>query len=275
MLSLYLFNFPTKTLPYDNKNSTIFTTIKNDISNVNQEIGLFGKSISEIKDIIYDVQTKGFKEGFLNKGNIDLNAYKKYNDLLDLGISSEEALAEATLNTNNETKHLLESANGAKVSTEALTAAQKASTITAKAQSMTYKAVAVAANMIITALVVKGIELAANAIDHYVNRAKYAAEAMEEAQQKIDDAQNTLQDMSYTISENKDRFLELSKGVDKFSNNLSLSKDDYEEYLNISNKFAKLSPSLVSGYDDQGNALLNIGDSAEETSEKLDDIIEK
>lgn len=100
-------------------------------------------------------------------------------------------------------------------------------------------------------------------------------EAMEEAQQKIDDAQHTLQDMSSSISENKDRFLELSKGVDKFSNNLSLSKDDYEEYLNISNKFAKLSPSLVSGYDDQGNALLNIGDSAEETSEKLDDIIEK
>lgn len=140
---------------------------------------------------------------------------------------------------------------------------------------MAYKAVAVAANMIITALVVKGIELAANAIDHYVNRAKYAAEAMEEAQQKIDDAQNTLQDMSSTISENKDRFLELSKGVNKFSNNLSLSKDDYEEYLNISNKFAELSPSLVSGYDDQGNALLNIGDSAEETSKKLDDIIEK
>lgn len=170
---------------------------------------------------------------------------------------------------------MLESANGAKVSTEALTAAQKASTLAAKAQSVAYRAVAVAANMIITALVVKGIELAANAIDHYVNRAKYAAEAMEEAQQKIDDAQNTLQDMSSTISENKDRFLELSKGVDKFSNNLSLSKDDYEEYLNISNKFAELSPSLVSGYDDQGNALLNIGDSAEETSKKLDDIIEK
>lgn len=195
--------------------------------------------------------------------------------MLELGVSSEKALAEATKNTNTETIRLLQSANGAKVSTEALTAAQKASTLAAKAQSMAYKAVVVAANMIITALVVKGIELAANAIDHYVNRAKYAAEAMEEAQQKIDDAQNTLQDMSSTISENKDRFLELSKGVDKFSNNLSLSKDDYEEYLNISNKFAELSPSLVSGYDDQGNALLNIGDSAEETSKKLDTIIEK
>jgi hypothetical protein len=67
-------------------------TIKNDISNVNQEIGLFGKSVSEIKDIIYDVQTKGFKEVFLNKGTIDLTAYQKYNNLLDLGVSSEKGV---------------------------------------------------------------------------------------------------------------------------------------------------------------------------------------
>lgn len=81
--------------------------------------------------------------------------------------------------------------------------------------------------------------------------------------------------MSSTISENKDRFLELSKGVDEFSNNLSLSEEDYKEYLSISNKLADLSPSLVSGYDDQGNALLNIGDSAEETSKKLDNVLKK
>lgn len=215
------------------------------------------------------------KQAIFDTPKIDISAIKEYNSEIQKGTSYQEAMALASKNTNKETIALMESAKGATVTNKELTAAQKASTIAAKAQSVAYKAVAVAANMIITALVVKGIELAANAIDHYVNRAKYAAEAMEEAQQKIDDAQNTLQDMSSTISENKDRFLELSKGVDKFSNNLSLSKDDYEEYLNISNKFAELSPSLVSGYDDQGNALLNIGDSAEETSKKLDDIIEK
>lgn len=215
------------------------------------------------------------KQAIFDTPKIDISAIKEYNSEIQKGTSYQEAMALASKNTNKETIALMESAKGATVTNKELTAAQKASTIAAKAQSVAYKAVAVAANMIITALVVKGIELAANAIDHYVNRAKYAAEAMEEAQQKIDDAQNTLQDMSSTISENKDRFLELSKGVDKFSNNFSLSKDDYEEYLNISNKFAELSPSLVSGYDDQGNALLNIGDSAEETSKKLDDIIEK
>lgn len=257
------------------KNSTIFTTIKNDISNVNQEIGLFGKSISEIKDIIYDVQTKGFKEGFLNKGTIDLAAYQKYNNLLDLGVSSEKALAEATKNTNTETIRLLQSANGAKVSTEALTAAQKASTLVAKAQSVAFKAVSMAGNMLVMALVTKGIELAASAIDHLVNKSKYAAEAMEEAQQEITDSQNKLKEVSDTVSENKDRFLELAQGVDQFSNNVSLSKDDYQEYLDISNKLADIAPDLVTGYDEQGNALLVIGSNANDTSKKLQDIIDK
>lgn len=257
-----------------NKNSTIFTNNKDILGN-NNSIGLFGKSLDEIKSKIYDIQSLGLKQAIFDTSKIDISAIKKYNSEIQKGTSYQEAMALASKNTNKETIALMESAKGATVTNKELITAQKASTLAAKAQSMAYKAVAVAANMIITALVVKGIELAANAIDHYVNRAKYAAEAMEEAQQKIDDAQNTLQDMSSTISENKDRFLELSKGVDKFSNNLSLSKDDYEEYLNISNKFAELSPSLVSGYDDQGNALLNIGDSAEETSKKLDTIIEK
>jgi hypothetical protein len=147
--------------------------------------------------------------------------------------------------------------------------------------TMKTKAFAMAKNLLINAgialasyAITKGIELAANAIDHYVNRAKYAAEAMEEAQQKIDDAQDTLKTLSTTLSENKDRFIELSQGVDKFSRNLSLSEDDYAEYLSISNKLADLSPSLISGYDDQGNALLLIGNNAEETTQKLNELLE-
>jgi hypothetical protein len=195
--------------------------------------------------------------------------------LLDSGVSSEKALAKATKNTNTETIRLLQSADGAKVSTEALTAAQKASTLAAKAQSVAFKAVSMAGNMLVMALVTKGIELATSAIDHLVNKSKYAAEAMEEAQQEITDSQNKLKEVSDTVSENKDRFLELAQGVDQFSNNVSLSKDDYQEYLDISNKLADIAPDLVTGYDEQGNALLVIGSNANDTSKKLQDIIDK
>lgn len=253
----------------------IFRTIKDDISGAIKSIGIFGLSLNDIKTRLYDIQSVGFKNAIFNTSKIDVQAIVKYNSEIAKGTEFQQALAIASRNTNKETVSLMTSAQGAVISTEELTAAQKASTVAAKAQSVAYMAVSIAANMIVTALAIKGIQLAADAIDHYVNRAKYAADAMEEAQQKIDDAQSTLQDMSSTISENKDRFLELSKGVDEFSNNLSLSEEDYKEYLSISNKLADLSPSLVSGYDDQGNALLNIGDSAEETSKKLDNVLKK
>mgnify|MGYP002761734558 CR=1 FL=1 len=257
-----------------NKNSTIFTNNKDIIGN-NNSIGLFGKSLDEIKSKIYDIQSLGLKQTIFNTSKIDISAKKEYNSEIRKGTSCQEAMALASKNTNKETIALIESAKGATVTNEALTAAQKASTLAAKAQSVAFKAVSMAGNMLVMALVTKGIELAASAIDHLVNKSKYAAEAMEEAQQEITDSQNKLKEVSDTVSENKDRFLELAQGVDQFSNNVSLSKDDYQEYLDISNKLANIAPDLVTGYDEQGNALLAIGSNAEDTSKKLQDIIDK
>lgn len=255
----------------------IFRTITNDITGANKSIGLFGLSLKNISDKLYDVQALGLKGAFsktINTPTIDVKAIERYNTLLTQNSDAQKALTIASKNTNSATIALMKSANGTTISTEQMTAAQKASTVAAKAQSAAYKAVSVAANMIAYALIAKGIQLAADAIDHYVNRAKYAAEAMEEAQQKIDDAQNSLKNMSTTLSENKDRFLELSQGVDKFSKNLRLSEEDYAEYLSISNELAELFPTLVSGYDEQGNALLSIGHNADETNEKLQSLLE-
>lgn len=252
----------------------IFTTIKDSTTQINESIGLFGHSIKEIKDTIYDIQTLGFKKALLEVPTYDISAIQKYNDAIEAGFTIEKSRSLAIKGTNNATKELIINSDGAIQITEELTSASKASTVAAKAQSLAYGAVSMAANMLISALVVKGIELAANAIDHYVNRAKYAAEAMEEAQQKIDDANSSLKKLSSTLNENKDRFLELSTGVNEFSKNVSLSEDDYQEYLAISQEFAELSPSLISGYDDQGNALLNIGKNAEETAAKLNEVLE-
>lgn len=117
------------------------------------------------------------------------------------------------------------------------------------------------------------IQAVIKGLDHFINRAKYAKEAMEAAQQAIDDSQSKLKEVSTILSENKDRFLELSDGVSRFSKNISLSEEDYAEYLSISQKLADISPSLVSGYDEQGNALIDIGNNAEETTAKLNELL--
>lgn len=257
-------------------NSKIFRTITNEITGANKSISLFGLSLKSVSDKLYEIQTRGFRNVLFNTPSVtfDERAINNYNDAIQRGFTAQKALAAASKDTDQATIALMQSANGATITQEQLTAAQKASTLAARLQSKAFKALSVAGNMILFTAIAKGIQLATTALDNWINRSKYAIEAMEKAQQAINDAQNKLKDVSATIEENKDRFLELSEGVDKFSKNIKLSEEDYAEYLSISNKLAEIFPVLVTGYTDQGDALLYIGDNAEETSEKLNKVLE-
>lgn len=66
------------------------------------------------------------------------------------------------------------------------------------------------------------------------------------------------------------RYDELHDGVNELNNaNENLSTDKYQEYLDLCNQLAEQSPSLVSGYDSQGNAILNLGNTASEAEQAL------
>lgn len=69
-----------------------------------------------------------------------------------------------------------------------------------------------------------------------------------------------------------DAYTQLSAGVDGQNMNVSLSSDEYQDYLNISNQLAELYPSLVSGYDAQGNAILDLGNTASQAADKIMDL---
>ncbi len=139
----------------------IFRTIKDDITGANKSIGLFGKSLNDVKNIIYSFQTNGIKNTLFNTplGNIDTKAIEAYNLAIKTSVPYEQALAIARRTTNAETIALIESSYGAEVQTEKVTAAQKASTIATKAHSAVLKAASIAANVAISALVIGGIKL--------------------------------------------------------------------------------------------------------------------
>lgn len=65
-----------------------------------------------------------------------------------------------------------------------------------------------------------------------------------------------------------DRYAELSKGVNLSNNqNLTLTNEEYSEYLSICNDIANIYPRLVSGYDAQGNAILKLKGNVEQLTE--------
>ena len=63
-------------------NSTIFRTITDEATGANKSIGLFGKSLSELKGILSSVKTNGlFKTSIVSQ--TDLNCITKYNTLIE------------------------------------------------------------------------------------------------------------------------------------------------------------------------------------------------
>ena len=55
-------------------------------------------------------------------------------------------------------------------------------------------------------------------------------------------------------------YQKLSKGVDNLGKNVSLTADEYERYQEIVNQIAEDLPQLVTAYDTEGNAILNLRD---------------
>lgn len=60
-----------------------------------------------------------------------------------------------------------------------------------------------------------------------------------------------------TLKGLESEFAKLSKGVDDYGNNISLATDDYERYKEIVAIITDMSPSLIQGYDAEGNAIAN------------------
>lgn len=148
--------------------------------------------------------------------------------------------------------------------------------------------------MLATMVATKVLPAAIDFFDNLIHHSERLIEKGEEARQKIDDiydafekGNDEIKDIAIAINiddaENKtvkqnldeiaERYSELKKGVDQLSNaNKSLSTEKYAEYLKISNELAKKFPSLVRGYDDQGNAVLTLSDNAVECKGSLSEV---
>lgn len=69
------------------------------------------------------------------------------------------------------------------------------------------------------------------------------------------------------------KYTEFKNGIDRSTNkNIGLSDSDYQSYLDLSNQLAEQLPTLVSGYDAQGNAMLNLGSNAEIATAKIKEL---
>lgn len=67
-----------------------------------------------------------------------------------------------------------------------------------------------------------------------------------------------------TIESLASRYEKLSKGVNNLGENISLTAEEYSEYNDIVNQIADMFPTMITGYTDEGNAILSLKGNVEE-----------
>ena len=123
-----------------------------------------------------------------------------------------------------------------------------------KALSLAMKAVSSVGWMMLITGVTKLVGVGFKALDKYViNRDTYEAEALEKMSEKAQDAKSKIKSLQSEIKQNADtvdqagkKYAELAQGVNQLTGkNISLSDDEYKEFLDVSNQLAEVFPQLT------------------------------
>ena len=130
--------------------------------------------------------------------------------------------------------------------------------------------------MFVTAI--GGVALALKKYDDYLEEAKQKIrDAAEESKSAIDAIKSNFDQLSSSTNNVKQRYAELAQEVENLGrinqSKGNLSTEDYKEFLDLSNQLAKLFPQLTIGYDNNGNAILNLSGNIDNIVGSLNDLV--
>ena len=119
-----------------------------------------------------------------------------------------------------------------------------------------------------------GIGIATLAIGAaYALYKKHQQKMIEEAKTAFTDAAEELTNAK-SLQATAQKYDELSKGVDSLGRNVSLTDEEYEKFLDYSNQLVEAFPELRVRTDENGNAIADMGNEMETTSDKVNGLID-
>lgn len=130
--------------------------------------------------------------------------------------------------------------------------------------SLKYAGISASAAQFAILGVFAAITLIKGAFDSYTSSLEEQKRKSDELLGAWESTRESLASNKATIEELKTEFASLSNGVDNFGNNVSLTSDEFSRYHQITNQIAGMFPEMVSGYDDQGNAILTVKGNVEQ-----------
>lgn len=151
--------------------------------------------------------------------------------------------------------------------TTAETSAATASNILSGA--MAKLSLAMSTNPIGALITVIGVAIASvygltKAFDALTDSAEEIDERVDNLISKYNDLKTTADNNASTIESLADEYESLSKGVNALGENISLTSDEYDRYNEIVNQIADMFPTLITGYTDEGTAILSLKGNVEQ-----------
>lgn len=166
-------------------------------------------------------------------------------------------------------------AQGAQITTTlGLTAAKNAETLSVWANIKAWAAWYASNPVGWIMAAVAAIGIIVTAITNYNKKLQETIEAGEEAASTIKSIGDEFKNIKASVDGVAVEFANLAQGVDSFGNNISLTSDEYDRYLELSNQIAEMFPDMVRGYDSNGNAILSLSGSVDTIVGSLTNLVE-
>lgn len=192
------------------------------------------------------------------------NIISAYNNLVDKSGETQSKFASAISTFNPQLGNYLSGLKSGEASLGGYGVQLAFATVKTFALQAATLALNAALSMGISMLISAGV----SALMSWINRADELADKVKDVTTEYNNQKKELKDTKATINEVADSYAELSKGVDTSTNeNINLDTDEYQKYLDVVNQIGDTFPSLISGYDAQGNAILTCAGNVDKLTE--------
>ena len=231
-------------------------------------VNITGESVQKFTDKqkMAELSMKAQDKSWANCSTL-INSYNK--SMQTCGLTQEQFL-QSVQESNPALHKYLSGLNGANGTFKGYIA----SLVGAKVATFALEAATLALNAAITMGISALVSFAIKAFDEMYESADELSERIDEVVSKFNSQQKELVKNKSSFVSDAERYAELSKGVDNLGRNLSLTTEEYSEYQSVVNSVAEQIPSLISGYDSQGNAILNVKGNVEELIAAYEKLIE-
>lgn len=197
-------------------------------------------------------------------GNEDIQAVQNFAKVLDETNNKIKAFDSTMLNASSSCQKYVQEGLAAKKTGQEIAAGMKSASISTNIATVATNALSAALTSLAIGAVIFGVTQLIKYMDETARHVEITKEKVSALKDEFHSALDTANSNLAAFDKIIDRGKELSKGVDDLGNNISLTTEEFEEYKNIVDQIAEMSPNLVKGYTNEGQAIIDLKDNVDE-----------